>query len=165
MAIAFAMAGIIGAVLSCLVAWMFRDHTIALDRNAERKIPELIPLIRKTSGPLLFASDFEPAFYNNPDVVEAIEAAMKRGVEVRIVSEADAPPWYQEQEESGRMEITRVTRLPYHMMVLGTTVRVETPHHDRPFGRDPKDVGLIIKDMPETAATYHQVFDAWIKAS
>jgi hypothetical protein len=139
---------------------------IALDVNISDKLRELPPIFRNAQEIIKIATDFDPDFFDTEKVKVTIEEALERGVKIKVLSEREPPEWYINQ---GQIEIRRVDRLPYHLMIIDDChIRTEHPHEPLTFGKEKEkdDVALIFKGFPETAQRYEGAFDRlWDKAS
>ena len=155
---------LISILRGTLVSLYREGDDIALDVNMSDKLRELPPIFRNAQVTIKIATDFDPDFFNTEKVKVTIEGALERGVKIKVLSEREPPEWYINQ---GQIEIRRVDKLPYHLMVVDDChIRTEHPHEPLEFGEKIDDVALILKGFPETARRYEGAFDRlWDKAS
>jgi hypothetical protein len=139
---------VLGGITGWVLGHRFKDYYISLDEKIDDKLDEIPKLFEHARKCIKIATDFDKRFFDYPEVKRSIEAALLRGVKVRILCEGDPPEWYRREG----IEIKRVQKLPHHMMVIDERhARVESPHEPLKFG---ERSALVFKDFPGIASYY-----------
>lgn len=154
----------VGIIVGGVLVRLSRDHDVSLDKTIGDKLRELPPIFERAQRTIKIATDFDPSFFENQKVINALEKALTNGAKVEFLSEGDPPQWYREKEE---IEIKQVEKLSCHLMVIDDhDIRLERPHEPRKFGAAKHDVALIFKDFPLLGQKYSKEFDnLWMQVS
>jgi len=148
---------IAGIVVGAILAYYSKDHDVSFDKNITDKLNELPKIFESSHKTIKVATDFDPRFFDDERVKKSIGKALERGSKIMFLTEGKPPVWYTEQK---KIEIKRVEKLPFHLMVIDDRhVRLERPHEPGRFGESKEDVALIFKDFPRLSKRYSQRFD------
>ena len=164
MEIAIAISVGIGAIAGGIFAYCSRRHDIELDASIDDKLKELPSIFSGARVSLKIATDFDSRFFEKEIVKNAISNAISNGAKIQILTEHEAPVWYQQQTN---IEIKNIQALDRHVMTIDKRhVRLERSHPPLEFGKTGGDIALIFNNFPALGERYSQEFDTlWIQTS
>jgi hypothetical protein len=128
------------------IGYIFRDYDMAYS-DLIHDTRNISNYIENAGGSIKIATDFESKFFEDENVKSSLEKALKRGVEIKFLTEkrAKIPEWY---KNIRGIEIRYVEKLPNHFMVIGNgCVRLG------------KNKGMIYKDFPTLVLLYNEDFN------